>query len=195
MKTCCKCKTKKQYSEFYANKRMKGGYNSFCILCHKSDNLLRKEKNRQDSIFKAKELEYKKEYRARTVEQRTQYMKEWHSKNAEQQIVYRAKYRKNNPTYFKDYAQKNKHLVNARTRQRQAAKLKRTPSWLTDVDFERMQTQYQLAVLLTKVTGSPWEVDHIIPLQGKLASGLHVPSNLQVIPMKQNRVKSNHMEL
>ena len=33
------------------------------------------------------------------------------------------------------------------------------------------------------------EVDHIIPLQGKLVSGLHTPTNLQVITARDNAKK------
>ena len=36
-----------------------------------------------------------------------------------------------------------------------------------------------------------WHVDHIIPLQGKNVSGLHVFSNLRVIPGEENVKKSN----
>ena len=36
-----------------------------------------------------------------------------------------------------------------------------------------------------------FEVDHIIPLNGKLVSGLHVLSNLQVITVHENRSKQN----
>jgi len=36
-----------------------------------------------------------------------------------------------------------------------------------------------------------FEVDHIIPLNGKAVSGLHVPGNLQVITVRANRQKSN----
>jgi hypothetical protein len=71
----------------------------------------------------------------------------------------------------------------------------RTPKWLTAIDFERIQTEYQLAALLTKITGTKWEVDHNIPLLGKNVSGLHVPNNLQVVQKKDNLIKSNRFEV
>jgi len=77
---------------------------------------------------------------------------------------------------------------------RKAAKLQRIPKWLTPVDFERIQNEYRLAALQTLITKEPWQVDHIIPLQGKLVSGLHVPSNLQAIRAVENRRKHNKWE-
>lgn len=54
---------------------------------------------------------------------------------------------------------------------------------------------YVLAQKLTYETGIPHEVDHVIPLQGKKVSGLHVENNLRVVPMTVNRSKHNHYEL
>ena len=70
-------------------------------------------------------------------------------------------------------------------------KEKRTPKWLNADDIWMMEEAYILAALRTKIFGFAWEVDHTIPLRGKLASGLHVPHNLQVIPKVDNRNKSN----
>lgn len=78
---------------------------------------------------------------------------------------------------------------------RRALKLQRTPKWLTEIDKERIQNEYKLAALQTKITGEPWHVDHIIPLQGKLISGLHVPSNLRAMRGIDNIAKNNSFEV
>jgi hypothetical protein len=78
---------------------------------------------------------------------------------------------------------------------RRALKLQRTPKWLTEIDKERIQNEYKLAALQAKITGKPWHVDHIIPLQGDLVSGLHVPSNLMAMLGSDNISKHNNFEV
>jgi hypothetical protein len=73
-----------------------------------------------------------------------------------------------------------------------ARRAKRVPQWLTPDDRWVMKEAYDLAKLRTRMFGFIWEVDHIIPLRGKTVSGLHVPTNLQVIPKIDNRNKRNH---
>ena len=77
----------------------------------------------------------------------------------------------------------------ARTRKRQAALLQRVPKW--DPHAHLIIAKYQLATMLTKASGIIHHVDHIIPLQGRKVSGLHVFSNLRVIPGSDNVKKSN----
>lgn len=76
----------------------------------------------------------------------------------------------------------------ARSAERKAAIAKRTPSWADKKAIERI---YMEASKLTRETGIRHDVDHIIPLRGKLVSGLHVENNLRAIPWNENRAKSN----
>lgn len=81
--------------------------------------------------------------------------------------------------------------VRAHTVKRRAAKMQRTPNWLTNNDVWMLEEAYELAALRTKLFGFSWHVDHVIPLQGKTVSGLHVPTNIQVIPWIDNVSKTN----
>jgi hypothetical protein len=194
MKLCCKCKTEKQDAEFYANKRMKDGLNSFCKDCHKAHGRVAKRLKRQDPAFRAIEAAKKKEYRSENRDAHKEYMKQWHATNANVQKKYRAKYRKENAQYFTNYYAANKSKIFANTRKRQAALMQRTPKWLDCVDYFEMECVYVYCGAL-RSTGLKYEVDHIVPLQGRVASGLHVPSNLQVISEFANRSKANRMEI
>lgn len=194
MKTCCKCKIEKVATEFYVNKRSSQGLSAYCKPCHKEYGKAKKKLDRANPEYRAKEAEKKREYREKNRQAHKDYMKQWHLKNAEAQAKYRAAYQKSNPEYFVKYRKENSGKINAKTRKRQVAKLQRTPQWLDSVDLLEMDCIYTYAASLRRI-GLKYEVDHIIPLQGKRASGLHVPSNLQVITEKENRSKHNRMEI
>ena len=94
-----------------------------------------------------------------------------------------------------EYQRNNLHIYAKINAKRKAAQLKRTPAWLTPDDHWMIEQTYELAAVRTKMFGFTWHVDHIIPLQGKLVSGLHTPHNLQVIPGIDNVRKSNNFGL
>lgn len=107
----------------------------------------------------------------------------YYAKNTTALRLQKQEYQRNNlPIYAKIGAK------------RRAAKLHRTPAWLTPDDHWMIEQAYELAAVRTKMFGFVWHVDHIIPLQGKLVSGLHAPNNLRVIPGAENIRKSNHFQ-
>ena len=109
-----------------------------------------------------------------------QHAKDWNNRNPERIKEIHNKRNRANP------ARRNLLTANYRS-----AKDNRTPAWLTEVDYERIANVYKLATLQSKITGTTWHVDHIIPLRGEYVSGLHVPSNLQAIPGVDNVRKNN----
>lgn len=174
MKHCPKCNQEKPLEAFYASSTHKSGYASWCKVCESERNRLKTQKYRDSRLVKAKQ------WRDNNKDKQAVAIKNWREQNQE----------KLKATY-KDWAQRNKDKVNANWMKREAAKKQRTPAWLTEDDFWLIEEAYKLAVKRKEILGINWHVDHIVPLQGKTVSGLHVPWNLQVIPAKQNQSKSN----
>jgi hypothetical protein len=154
----------KPYDLFYKQaKNSKDGYQAHCKVC---DNI-------RTALRKAKDPE-----RAKAVQAKSD----------------RNKYTRKKPSI----AARNKHWktnnpakLQAMDARRRAAKLYRTPAWLTDDEQWMIAQAYDIAAQRTKLFGISWHVDHVLPLQGRLVSGLHVPTNLQVIPAAVNCRKSN----
>lgn len=106
----------------------------------------------------------------------------------------KAEYQRNKQARLRQkrtYRQENKGKINALVAARKKVIRQRTPKWLTGDDKWIIKEAYELAALRTKIFGFSWHVDHVIPLQGKNVSGLHVPENLRVIPGVENIKKKN----
>lgn len=135
----------------------------------------------------------KKEWYERNKELTKERARSWALANPEQTAARKAKWRQENSKTHNAYNRKwfaeNKDKRSSYQAKRKATILQRTPSW--DPDAHLIIAKYQLAAMLSKASGIEHHVDHIIPLQGKKVSGLHVFSNLRVIPGSDNVKKSN----
>jgi len=185
LKICKDCHKKLPLTEFFVSKKS-GVYNN-CKSCLK---LLR----RVNRIKNKAKIDHKvKEYKLAHLEEITKYQNQYYIDN---HAELRAK--------GNQYSRENREILNkaqrkwaklhpdkklAAVRKRQAAKLNRTPKWLTKEDFEKIEEFYFYAKLFSETLGELYEVDHIIPLRGKNISGLHIPSNLQILTEKEHRKK------
>ena len=62
---------------------------------------------------------------------------------------------------------------------------------LTEFDEFVIREATDLRVRRSKITKTPWHIDHIVPLNHKNASGFHNGYNLQVVPGDWNIKKGN----
>ena len=115
--------------------------------------------------------------------------------------AYHKEYAEANKTKLAEYRKEHYALPDKRARKvannskRRAFTVQRTPTWLSELDKWMIDEIYMLSALRTELTGVEWQVDHILPLQGKKVSGLHTPFNLQVITAKENQIKGNRVVL
>jgi hypothetical protein len=178
MKLCTLCNIAQPLENFHKGKAYKDGRRTWCKVC------MAAYKKQYSASNRDKILAKQRAYDAAKNEERREY-------SAKRYIAKKQHIDAANKEYRRLYP--HKHA--AKEMQRKVAKMYRTPSWLTDDDHWIMEQAYEFAALRTKMLGIPFEVDHIIPLQGKLVSGLHVPENLQVIPARANRQKCNRFEV
>jgi len=149
--------------------------------------------------FEEKNKEHRATYRKKYYEQNKAIIlakgREYDKANPEKILAKAKKYREANPEKIaeisQNYRKNNPAIFSYHASKRNLAKLQRTPKWLTEFDELKIKCLYQVAAMRTKESGQKWHVDHVIPLRGKLVSGLHVPNNLRVITAVENRQKKN----
>lgn len=186
-KQCGMCKTTKPLSEFYADTRVGRRPGSLMYRCKTCCSVLGhcwRRRNRSQWLATAKQ------YREANPEKVAAASSEWGKKNPDRVAAIAKRGRENNPDKYREWrkrwkqANPGKHC--AHQMKRKAAQLCRTPAW---ADLDAIARVYEKAATLG------FAVDHVIPLQGELVSGLHVWENLQLLSKEENSRKKNRFEV
>jgi hypothetical protein len=169
MKRCSVCKEEKPLSDFPSRRASQDGLSYFCRQC---------------GWIKARE------WRAANRERHRASVAVWQKANKgrvnERSKAWRERNRLRRAQSVKAWNERNQDK-RAEAVARRRAKIF-TPSW---ANKKRIAAFYTEAKRLEKETGIPHHVDHIVPLNSELVCGLHVETNLQVIPAKENVLKRN----
>lgn len=116
----------------------------------------------------------------------------WKKNNPEKRLLNNRRWREENPEKAKESAnnwrRRNTDYGAFQRAQYRAAQNQATPKWANDFYIKEI---YNLAKQRSETTGFKWHVDHVVPLNSKIVCGLHVESNMQVIPGLENIQKSN----
>jgi hypothetical protein len=120
--------------------------------------------------YKEKKLEYYNSNKKWINQYNRAYYYKFHSYNLDRQ----RKWKENNLT---KYTAKNRRLASKYRAKKGLATLKNVDTKIMDRVYAECPVGY--------------EVDHVVPLNGKNVCGLHVPWNLQYLPKELNRKKSN----
>ncbi len=115
--------------------------------------------------------------------------------NREKNRTARKAWEERNPTAalegFQRYRERNRPKIRARLAVSKEGREKRRVLWANQ---DAILEIYRQAELMTRTTRRLHVVDHIIPLQGRTVSGLHVETNLRVIEHHENARKHNAWE-
>jgi hypothetical protein len=111
-----------------------------------------------------------KKWAEENPEKRSEILSKNRAKNKDSRNEYNRNWFADNPDKRASYEAKRRSVI-----------LQRIPKWVDDDEMWVIGEAYDLAQKRTQMTGKDWHVDHIVPLQGKNVSGLHVSSNIQVI--------------
>lgn len=176
MKICRICRSEKPLSEFHPAKAGKGGFHPWCKPCLRAYQRTRYVKRTGDAADRhAKRMEELREKIQTTVRERdyvprrfalSQGPKAWGNR-------------------FRKWSECQQGYRAARNAWKQIHKRGRNiPPWMHVADT------FPIYAMRARL-GDNFVVDHIVPLRGETVCGLHVPWNLQLLTVAENREKGS----
>lgn len=212
-KVCKGCNLELEISCFNKHSATGDGYRSKCKECRRQEHVDYREKNREKfreyernrsrnaiktpegiSLKRLQEkirLQNNPELAERYREKSRLRYKRWLERNPEGRTRRSSSRRKSSRLRSSRWRKNNKDRARYLDAKRRAAKLNASPKWLSIEQLEEVYDFYIIARMFQYYTGLEYHVDHIVPLQGKLVCGLHVPWNLQILEARENIAKNN----
>lgn len=164
-KSCSKCGEIKSVNGFTKQSSKRDGLRAECKSCQREYYLANRE----------------------TVLARSKAYREAHPELAEYWKAYYVSNKNTVRARQKTYYKNNQHKFLAYSKKRKTQTLQALPAWQSPVELE---AYYYMATKFLE----GYHVDHDIPLQGKLACGLHVLENLRLLPASENISKHNKFQ-
>jgi hypothetical protein len=219
-KQCSQCREVKHLADFHLRARSRDGRQSKCAACARELRRLWRKERGGSPEQKAAARERTRVWRERNSDRWRAYNRAWAAENPDAVRSAARRFRERNPDYdrvrsreyatthaeeqrayrqinadrrkqqIKRWLTENPGISAARCAARRARLLQAIPPW---ADRDAITAIYRQARLLSKQTGVPHHVDHIIPLNHPRVCGLHVETNLQLLTNSENSRKSNRL--
>jgi len=207
-KFCKGCSNLKSLKNFSIRSKSIDGLQKLCKQCTSEYDRKYREKNKDKRKIK------QKEYYIENKESIQDYKHNWHKNNKERLNINATNYYKENQDIIKEYRKKNKETLNLKSKNWKISNKKKVSEYNkfyteTNPEIVKRKNLKRYAAkknrllncddnvdMLNIIKSCPegYAIDHIIPLQGKNVSGLHVSWNLQYLTKSENSSKSNKFD-
>jgi hypothetical protein len=176
MINCKKCGIEKNSTNAHKCNKSADGFQTYCKKCKNEVNLI---------INRACRKRYYEKHRERVIARNNEYTKRTLVRKRERDAAWAKAHPEVMKSSRKKFYEANRGRLMAALRRRQ--KIKDLAKNLSPAYQLEMEGFYLFCRIF-----KGFEVDHIIPMNGKKVSGLHVPSNLQILTQHANRSKRNY---
>lgn len=182
MKSCSVCGALKPFDSFCRDRSRPDGRHHRCRVCRSTKYQGQKEEiSLKSKEYNRNNTQHRKERSARYYKENKEAFRErykrWYALNAKTYAEHTKAYRKSRPGYGASLRAK-----------RRATERRATPIW---ADLAKMTAIYVECAEMSRRSGYPFHVDHIVPLNSPLVCGLHCEQNLICLPAWANLEKGN----